>query len=50
MDSQLAIGLAEVEILDQKVVDLGMLGDGSGAIADIFKTLFFKVIFVKVMV
>ena len=47
---KLAIGFAEVEILNQKVVYLGMLGDATGTIADIIKTLFFKVIFIQEMV
>ena len=46
----MAISFTEVEVLDQEILDFRMVGDTSGAIADIPKALLTKIITVQAMV
>ena len=47
MDLQTAIGLSELEIPDEEVVDVGVLGDAAGAVADIAEPAFFQIVLVQ---
>ena len=47
---QTAISLAEIEVLDQEILNFRMIGDTSGAVADIAEALLAKIMAVQVMV
>ena len=43
----MAIGLSELEVLDEEILDFGMVGDGSGTVAHIAKSPLRKIIIVQ---
>ena len=44
------IGLSEAEILDEKVLDVGVFRDGARAVAHVIELLLFKVMLVQVLI
>ena len=46
MNFELTICFSELEIMNQKLLNVGMFADGTAAVADVFEFFFFKIVLV----